>query len=59
MSSSCGHVGIKRGMTATERKVYVNIVTTGAILPSLPFASAELLSPGAWTAISILLKSAK
>ena len=50
---------IKRGMTATERKVYDNLVTTSAILPSLPFASAELLSPDVWKAISILLKSAR
>ena len=50
---------IKRGMTATERKVYDNMVTTSAIVPSLPFTLAELLSPDVWKAISILLKGAR
>ena len=50
---------IKRGMTDAERSIYNNAVTTTAILPSLPFAAAELLSPEVWKAMSILLKGAK
>ena len=36
---------IKRGTSASERNVYNNLVTTSAIMPSLPFALAERLSP--------------
>jgi len=50
---------IRRGMTDAERGTYNNLVTTTAIVPSMPFAAAELLSPEVWNAISILLKGAK
>ena len=50
---------IKRGMSASERNVYDNLVTASAIMPSLPFALAELLSPNVWKAISVLLKGAR
>ena len=50
---------IKRGMSASERNGYDNLVTTSAIMPSLQFALVELLSPDVWKAISILLKSAR
>ena len=50
---------IKRGMSASERNVYDNMVTTSAIVPSVPFALAELLSPDVWKAISILVKGAR
>ncbi|MGY1490513.1 two-partner secretion domain-containing protein [Methylobacillus pratensis] len=48
----------KRGMESTERFIR-DRVSELAILPSTPFAMAELLPPGVWTAISILLKGAK
>lgn len=50
---------IRRGLTSTERSVYDNAVTTSAILPSTPFAAAELISPPVWNAISILLRGAR
>jgi len=49
---------IKRGMTDAERKAYDNWAAV-AIVPSAPFAMAELLSPEVWKAISILLEAAK
>ncbi|HZS80431.1 MAG TPA: hypothetical protein VFA14_03245, partial [Herbaspirillum sp.] len=49
---------IRRGMTKAERRVYDYAVTPAALLPSTPFATAELLSPEIWKAISILLKGA-
>lgn len=48
----------KRGMDSTERFMR-DRVSELAILPSTPFAMAELLPPEVWTAISILLKGAK
>jgi filamentous hemagglutinin len=48
----------KRGMDSTERFMR-DRVSELAILPSAPFAMAELLPPEVWTAISILLKGAK
>ena len=46
---------IKRGMTDTERGFYDAALTTTAIVPSTPFAMAELLSPEVWKAIAIFL----
>ncbi|WP_230346431.1 two-partner secretion domain-containing protein [Methylobacillus methanolivorans] len=48
----------KRGMDSTERFIR-DRVSELAILPSTPFAMAELLPPEVWTAISALLKGAK
>jgi filamentous hemagglutinin len=50
---------IKRGMTDLERSTYNNLITTTAIIPSIPFAAAEALPAEVWQAISILLKAAK
>jgi filamentous hemagglutinin len=50
---------IKRGMSESERKIYVNGVTTTAIFPSTPFAAAELLSPEMWKVMSIFLGAAR
>jgi filamentous hemagglutinin len=50
---------IKQGMSDAERAVYNYGVTTTAILPSIPFAAAQGLSPEVWNAISILLKAAR
>jgi len=50
---------IRRGMSESERSVYDKGVTTTAILPSIPFAAAELLTPELWKAMSIFLKSAR
>ena len=50
---------IRREMSNTTRKVYDYVVTPSALVPSTPFAAAELLSPEMWNAISILLKGAK
>jgi filamentous hemagglutinin len=50
---------IKQGMSDTERAIYNYGVTTTAIIPSIPFAAAQGLPPEVWSAISILLKSAK
>ena len=46
---------IRRGMSESERRIYDKAVTTTAILPSTPFAAAELLSPEVWKAMSIFL----
>jgi filamentous hemagglutinin len=50
---------IRREMTNTTRKVYDYVVIPSALVPSTPFAAAELLSPEMWNAISILLKEAR
>ena len=50
---------IKRGMTADERATYDKFISTSAIVPSIPFAAAELVPSPVWNAISILLKGAK
>ncbi|HEY0269289.1 MAG TPA: adhesin, partial [Methyloradius sp.] len=50
---------IKRGMSDTERAIYNNLITTTAIPVAAPFATAELLPPELWQAISILLKGAR
>jgi filamentous hemagglutinin len=49
---------IRRGMTATESTA-LDVWSGIAIAPATPFAMAELLSPEAWKAISILLRAAK
>ena len=49
---------IKRGMTEAERTSY-NTWSAVAIVPSAPFAMAELIPPEMWKAISILLGAAK
>jgi hypothetical protein len=46
-------------MSDAERALYNYGVTTAAILPSIPFAAAQGLSPEVWNAISILLKAAR
>jgi filamentous hemagglutinin len=53
-----GQGNAKQGMTDTERTAY-NIWSGVAIVPSAPFAMAELLPPEVWKAISILLGAAK
>lgn len=50
---------IKQNMSDAERKIYDNLITTTAILPSAPFAAAEFISPAVWQAISVLLKGAQ
>jgi filamentous hemagglutinin len=50
---------IRRGMRESERKTYDKAVTTTAILPSAPFAAAELFSPEVWKAMSIFLGAAQ
>lgn len=50
---------IKRGMSEAERNTYDTKVTTAAIVPSIPFAVAEFLSPEVWKAISILIKNSR
>jgi filamentous hemagglutinin len=50
---------IKRGMSATERSTYDDVVTRAALLPSAPFAAAQGLPPEVWKAISVLLGAAK
>jgi filamentous hemagglutinin len=50
---------IKRGMSDAEVAVYNKLVTTTAILPSMPFAAAQGLPPEVWKAIGVLLKAAK
>ncbi|SMB21515.1 Adhesin HecA 20-residue repeat x2 (fragment) [Sterolibacterium denitrificans] len=49
---------IKRDMSDIERAAY-NTWSVAAIVPSAPFAMAELLPPQVWQAISIFLKDAK
>ncbi len=49
---------IRQGMTPKQRDS-ADRVSAIAILPSTPFAMAELLSPAAWQAISIFLRNAK
>jgi filamentous hemagglutinin len=53
-----GKGNIRRGMTKTESTGY-DILSGIAIVPSAPFAMAELLPPELWKAISILLGAAK
>jgi len=48
----------KRGMSDTERFVRDRISEL-ALIPSTPFAAAELLPPEVWNAISIFLKASK
>jgi filamentous hemagglutinin len=50
---------IRRGMSDLERNVYDKGVTTTAIVPSIPFSAAELLTPELWKAMSIFLKAAR
>jgi filamentous hemagglutinin len=49
----------KRGMSSHERTVYDYVVSPAALLPTIPFAAAQGLSPEVWNAISILLKASK
>lgn len=49
---------IKRGMSDAESKAY-DAWASVAIVPSAPFAMAELLPPEVWKGISILLGAAK
>lgn len=48
----------KRGMSETETFIR-DRGSELALIPSAPFAMAELLSPEAWKAISIFLKGVK
>lgn len=48
----------RRGMTKAENTAY-NVWAAAAIVPSTPFAMAELLPPEVWKAISIFLGTAK
>jgi len=50
---------IKRGMSATERSTYDDVVTRAALLSSAPFAAAQGLPPEVWKGISVLLGAAK
>lgn len=50
---------IRREMSDLERNVYDKGVTTTAIVPSIPFSAAELLTPELWKAMSIFLKAAR
>jgi filamentous hemagglutinin len=50
---------IRRKMNELERNIYDKGITTTAIVPSVPFAAAELLSPELWKAMSIFLKEAR
>jgi filamentous hemagglutinin len=49
---------IKRGMSDAERSAY-DAWAAAAILPSAPFAAAELLPPEVWKAVAILLGAGK
>lgn len=49
---------IRQGMTQAERTAH-NTWSAVAIVPSAPFAMAELLPPEVWKAISIMLGAAK
>lgn len=49
---------IKRGMTEAEINAYA-AWSVVALVPSAPFAAAELLPPEIWSAISILLKAGR
>jgi len=49
---------IKRGMSDAERSAY-DKWAAAAILPSAPFAAAELLPPEVWKAVAILLGAGK
>ncbi|MEO8409098.1 MAG: hemagglutinin repeat-containing protein, partial [Propionivibrio sp.] len=53
-----GQGNTKRGMSDTERFVR-DRVSEAALVPSAPFAAAELLTPEVWKAISIFVKAAK
>lgn len=53
-----GQGDTRQGMTEAERTSY-NTWSAVAIVPSAPFAMAELLSPEVWKAISILLRAVK
>ncbi len=48
---------LKQGMTQQERDT-ADRLSAVAVVPSAPFAMAELLPPAVWSAISILLKNA-
>ena len=50
---------IRRGLSESERNMYDKGVTMVSILPSVPFALAELLSTEYWKAISIFIKAGK
>lgn len=49
---------IKRGMSESERNSYDSGAVL-AIVPAAPFAAAEFLPPAIWSAISVVLQSAK
>ena len=53
-----GYRNTKRGMSDAERFIR-DRVSEAAILPSAPFAMAELLPPEVWKGISILLGGAR
>lgn len=53
-----GQGNTKRGMSVVEKTLY-DRWSELALLPATPFAMSEFLSPQAWQAISILLKSAQ
>ena len=50
---------IRRGMSAAEQTFYNKVVTTSAIVPSVPFAAAQGLPPEIWKAVAILLDYSK
>ena len=50
---------IKRDMSSTERAIYDNVITVGAIPVAAPFAAAQGISPEVWNALSVLLKAVK
>lgn len=52
------HGDTKRGMSETETFIRERWSEV-ALIPSAPFAMAELLSPEAWKAVSIFLKGVK
>lgn len=49
---------IRRGMTDKEQMIY-NAWSGIAIVPSSPFAFAELLTPEVWQALGVILKGSK
>jgi filamentous hemagglutinin len=48
----------RQGMTETERTTH-NTWSAVAVIPSAPFAMAQLLPPEMWKAISVMLGAAK
>lgn len=50
---------IKQGMSPSQRFVYDNVITVGAIPVAAPFAAAHRFPAEVWRAISVLLRAAK